>query len=225
MTSDLSPQPPGLRGFTRRNLFRMRQLYETYRDDEKVSPLVTRIPWTQNLIILGRSFSRSNLAYMRLLYLNYAISQKPSNLLSWSDYVELLRIDDPLERVARWSPISPYDWTRSRFSPRRGSDKLAQGRASRRKPQSVALGRDETIAVALKGRNNDAGSNAVIERHVVASRLCRPFRADGSVVYEPRAALHGYRRCALPWAGMCWPFRPEGNGIDRILTRIGGLSK
>ena len=32
---------PGQRGFTRRNLFRMRQFYETYGRDKKVSPLVT----------------------------------------------------------------------------------------------------------------------------------------------------------------------------------------
>src|SRR5256885_1032383 len=31
---------PGLRGFTRPNLFRMRQFYETYRDDEKVLALL-----------------------------------------------------------------------------------------------------------------------------------------------------------------------------------------
>src|SRR5581483_8474138 len=31
---------PDLKGFTRRNLFRMRQFYETYVGDEKVSPLV-----------------------------------------------------------------------------------------------------------------------------------------------------------------------------------------
>ena len=46
----------------------------------------------------GKGFSRSNLIYMRLLYLEYPISQKPSDLLSWSHYVELLRIDDRLER-------------------------------------------------------------------------------------------------------------------------------
>jgi hypothetical protein len=38
---------PGLRGFTRPNLFRMRQFYEAYRDDEKVSPLVRQLPWTE----------------------------------------------------------------------------------------------------------------------------------------------------------------------------------
>ena len=46
----------------------------------------------------GKGFSRSNLVYMRLLYLRYPISQKPSHLLSWSHYVELLKLDDELER-------------------------------------------------------------------------------------------------------------------------------
>ena len=46
----------------------------------------------------GRGFSRSNLVYMRLLYLRYPISQKPSHQLSWSHYVELLKLDDEIER-------------------------------------------------------------------------------------------------------------------------------
>jgi predicted nuclease of restriction endonuclease-like (RecB) superfamily len=46
----------------------------------------------------GKGFSRSNLIYMRLLYLRYPIGQTPSDLLSWSHYVELLMLDDPLER-------------------------------------------------------------------------------------------------------------------------------
>jgi len=59
----------------------------------------------------GRGFSRSNLVYMRLLYQRYPISQKPSHQLSWSHYVELLKLDDELERgfyekqaiAERWS--------------------------------------------------------------------------------------------------------------------------
>ena len=46
---------PGLRGYTRRNLFRMRQLYKTYRSNEKVSPLVTQLPWTHHLILLSQT--------------------------------------------------------------------------------------------------------------------------------------------------------------------------
>ena len=59
----------------------------------------------------GKGFSRSNLVYMRLFYLRYPISQKPSHQLSWSHYVELLKLDDDLERsfyerqavTERWS--------------------------------------------------------------------------------------------------------------------------
>jgi hypothetical protein len=50
----IARQHPDLKGFTRRNLFRMRQLYEAYRHDEKVSPLLTQLSWTHNLLILSR---------------------------------------------------------------------------------------------------------------------------------------------------------------------------
>ena len=44
---------PGIKGFNRRGLYRMRQFYETYANYEKVSPLVTQINWTNNLLILS----------------------------------------------------------------------------------------------------------------------------------------------------------------------------
>lgn len=40
----LARTQPGLRGFTRRNLFRMRQFYEAYRHEEKVSALLRQLP-------------------------------------------------------------------------------------------------------------------------------------------------------------------------------------
>lgn len=46
----------------------------------------------------GKGFSRSNIFYMRKLYLTYSKVQTVSELLSWSHYIELLKIDDPLER-------------------------------------------------------------------------------------------------------------------------------
>ncbi|KAB2836426.1 MAG: DUF1016 domain-containing protein [Candidatus Brocadia sp.] len=50
----IAKRHPDIKGFTRRNLFRMRQFFETYRHDKKVSPLVRQLPWTHNLLILGR---------------------------------------------------------------------------------------------------------------------------------------------------------------------------
>ena len=46
----------------------------------------------------GKGFSRGNLFYMRKLYLTYQKVQTLSEFLSWSHYVELLKLDDPLER-------------------------------------------------------------------------------------------------------------------------------
>ena len=51
----LAKSQPGLRGFTRRNLFRMRQFYEAYPDAQVVSALLTQIPWTHHLTILNQS--------------------------------------------------------------------------------------------------------------------------------------------------------------------------
>ncbi len=63
---------PAQRGFTRRNLFRMRQFFEAYRADEKVTPLVTQLPWTHNLIIL----SQAKRAEEREFYLRMAVAQR-----------------------------------------------------------------------------------------------------------------------------------------------------
>lgn len=46
----------------------------------------------------GKGFSHSNLVYIRKLYLTYPKSQTLSDQLTWSHYVELLKVDDPLER-------------------------------------------------------------------------------------------------------------------------------
>lgn len=55
LAATIAREYPGMRGFTRPNLFRMRQFYEAYRDDKKVSPLVRQLPWTHHLVILGQA--------------------------------------------------------------------------------------------------------------------------------------------------------------------------
>jgi predicted nuclease of restriction endonuclease-like (RecB) superfamily len=46
---------PGMRGFTRPNLFRMRQFYDAYGGDEKVSAVLRQLPWTHHLTILSHT--------------------------------------------------------------------------------------------------------------------------------------------------------------------------
>ena len=71
----IAQEQPDIKGFTRRNLFRMRQLFETYRGEPIVSPLVTQLPWSHNLLIL----SQCKRAEEREFYLRMAINEKWSS--------------------------------------------------------------------------------------------------------------------------------------------------
>jgi uncharacterized protein DUF1016 len=55
LAAAITREHPGLRGFTRTNLFRMRQFYETYRYEDRVAPLVRQLPWAHHLLIVGRA--------------------------------------------------------------------------------------------------------------------------------------------------------------------------
>jgi predicted nuclease of restriction endonuclease-like (RecB) superfamily len=75
LAAHLAQTQPGLRGFTRSNLFRMRQFYEAYQEDEIVSALLRQLPWTHNLIILNQSKRPEE----REFYLRLAIREKWSS--------------------------------------------------------------------------------------------------------------------------------------------------
>ena len=48
----LQSKIPGSSGFSDKNIWRMKQFYETYKDNQKLSPLVREISWTNNLLIM-----------------------------------------------------------------------------------------------------------------------------------------------------------------------------
>ena len=76
LADHLARTQPGLRGFTRPNLFRMRKFYETYRQaDSIVSALLRQLPWTHNLIILNQSKHPEERTY----YLRMAIRERWSS--------------------------------------------------------------------------------------------------------------------------------------------------
>ena len=65
---------PDLKGFTHRGLYRIKQFYKVYKDDEKVSPLVTQLRWTNHLKIMSGSKSPDE----RRFYIELAIKEKYS---------------------------------------------------------------------------------------------------------------------------------------------------
>ena len=65
---------PNLKGFSDKNIWRMKQFYETYKGDLKLSTLLREISWSHNLAI----FSRCKNSDERLFYLEKCINENYS---------------------------------------------------------------------------------------------------------------------------------------------------
>ncbi len=70
----IQTQEPGIKGFERRNLYRMRQFYETYPGEEIVSSLLTQLSWTHHSILISRCKTQEE----RYFYLNLAATERYS---------------------------------------------------------------------------------------------------------------------------------------------------
>jgi len=80
LSNDLQGEFPDMKGFSAQNLWRMKQLYETYKDNEKLSTLLRELPWSHNILILHHT----NTIEEKEFYIKTCVSEK------WS-YRELER--------------------------------------------------------------------------------------------------------------------------------------
>jgi len=83
LAKDLRKDFTGEEGFSARNLWRMRQLYLEYKDYPNLTPLVSEIPWTHNVIILNKVKEPEERAY----YLRAVAEQ------GWSKTILTLQIE------------------------------------------------------------------------------------------------------------------------------------
>jgi len=54
LASDLQKAFPGMRGFSSRNLYIMRDLHLSYKDDQKLQTLSAQISWSHNVALLTK---------------------------------------------------------------------------------------------------------------------------------------------------------------------------
>lgn len=54
LSTELQKEFPRAKGYSAANLWRMRNFYLTYRDSEKLAPLVREISWSNNIIIMEK---------------------------------------------------------------------------------------------------------------------------------------------------------------------------
>ena len=70
----LNKTEPDLKGFSSQNLWRMKQFYEAYHSNPKLSPLVREISWTNNMIILSKTKTEKE----REFYIRLTIKERLS---------------------------------------------------------------------------------------------------------------------------------------------------
>ena len=88
----ISSSIPGIKGFNRRGLYRMKKFYEIYKDNDIVTPLVTQISWTNHwLIMSGCKTDGEREFYIRLCIKdNYSKRQLERQLDSGLDLCQYL---------------------------------------------------------------------------------------------------------------------------------------
>ena len=68
----ITQNDPTIKGFSDKNLWWMKQFYETYHADAELVPLIKALPWTQNTII----FARCKTAEERVFYLQLCLKEQ-----------------------------------------------------------------------------------------------------------------------------------------------------
>lgn len=83
LAKDLQGEFPGVRGFSARNIWRMKAFYQTYNDNEFLPPAVAEIGWVQNYLIIEKCKNEQE----RLFY----ISQTKEKGWSKNDLLEKIK--------------------------------------------------------------------------------------------------------------------------------------
>jgi len=96
-------------------------------------------------LLHGKGFSLSNLKRMRQFYIVYPIGAKPSHQLSWSHYIELLKIDDELERGFYENQIVIENWSIPELKRQKKSSLYLRLAASKDKEGILQLSRQGQI--------------------------------------------------------------------------------
>lgn len=118
LAKDLQTEFPGVRGFSARNIWRMKVFYEAYYKNKKLPPLVAEIGWVQNYIIiekckddLEREFylKQTKIKGWSKLDLIDKIKQNyyQNNLLAQNNFAET--VPEKLKAQVAWEFVDDYN--------------------------------------------------------------------------------------------------------------------
>jgi len=95
---------PDLKGYSDKSLWRMKRFYEIYRSNEKLSPLVRELSWTNNLLILSKTKSIEEKEFYILLSIKENYSKRELERQIDSGFYEramMSNVSAPLTQIHR----------------------------------------------------------------------------------------------------------------------------
>ena len=82
---------PNIKGFSAQNLWRMKQFYETYKDEPKLSAMLREIPWTHHTLIFSACKSPQEKAfYLQLTIKEHLSSRELERQINASTYQRVM---------------------------------------------------------------------------------------------------------------------------------------
>ena len=88
LSEEIQRRFPGIKGFTRRGLYRMKKFYETYMDDKFVTTLLSQISWSNHLTIMSKAKTMEERHFYIMLCINESYSARELERQMNSGYYE-----------------------------------------------------------------------------------------------------------------------------------------
>jgi predicted nuclease of restriction endonuclease-like (RecB) superfamily len=95
---------PNIKGFSAQNIWRMKQFYETYSENTKLSPLVRELTWTNNLIILTCESEQEKEFYLMMSSKEKWSKSELQRQINSSYYERVMLADAKLSPLSRELP-------------------------------------------------------------------------------------------------------------------------
>jgi predicted nuclease of restriction endonuclease-like (RecB) superfamily len=125
----------------------------------------------------GKGFSRSNMQRMKQFYLSFPICAEVPHKLSWTHYVELLKIDDPLERSFYLQQTINENWSTTQLVRQKKTSLFLRLAASR--------DREGILKLAQKGQIIEKPADLIREPYIVDFlNIPEPYNAGETEIEE-----------------------------------------
>ncbi len=97
---------PGIKGFTARNIWRMKQFYDTYKDDAKLSSLRAEISWTHNRRIMSIKNPEERTFYLKLCAKEHYSVRELERLINTGTYERTILAQKNMSEAVKQLPKS-----------------------------------------------------------------------------------------------------------------------